>query len=252
MTVDSKLSFIWDPWCGGISIADYLKEKNIIANFSQFYNLKVSSFILDMKWEIPHCFDNYIGSLIRAVKIENQPAAHLWLGNHNPLFTNFTTHFYAHLETVEWFKQIWHKKFSLRFAVYTWLAFKRGLKTADALAIRGIITQNCCCFCHNYPESITHLFFECDFCFSIAKNVLPWLNNWLLRPNLSQLFNSISDQAYSSYYTNVYLLSASAMIYFLWRARNDRIFGGIVDYQNTVISKIKKAVIWKTQGWKKT
>ncbi|PKU84495.1 hypothetical protein MA16_Dca003008 [Dendrobium catenatum] len=66
----------------------------------------------------------------------------------------------------------------------------------------------------------------------------------------SLLFDSIMDKGYSAYFTNVYLLSASAMVYF-YGEHGMRIFEGISDCQATVISKIKKAVIWKTQGWKK-
>ncbi|KAL0924112.1 hypothetical protein M5K25_004920 [Dendrobium thyrsiflorum] len=129
---------------------------------------------------------------------------------------------------------VWHKKYALRYSATAWMAFKGGLKTADILNARGIISSNTCCFCHLENESMAHLFFECSFTFNIIKKFLPWLGNLLMKPNLFQVFDSVLDQGFNASHVNYYLLTVCASIYFSWRARNDRIFGGILDCQNTL------------------
>ncbi|XP_028549721.1 uncharacterized protein LOC114579423 [Dendrobium catenatum] len=245
----SSLFVIWDPWCGGHSIADYLKTSNSIANYSSFFSWKVSNIILGDNWNLPQSFENNIISLIKAIPI-SQVENHFWFGKQNPVFADFSKQFFSNLSKVPWYKYVWYKHQALRYSVYVWLAFKDGLKTTDILAKRGINTSYKCCFCHDDMETISHLFFECRFTFDIAKYFLPWLNDLLMRPNLYQLYNSIFEQRILIHNRNYYLLSTSTIIYFLWRARNDRIFGGIVDSQTTVITKIRKAFTLKTIGWR--
>ncbi|PKU86221.1 hypothetical protein MA16_Dca002052 [Dendrobium catenatum] len=131
------------------------------------------------------------------------------------------------------------------------MAFHGGLKTADVLAVRGILVPNTCCFFHNDLETITHLYFECSYIFDIAKALFPWLHNLFMKPNIHQLYDSICEQGFIAKTRNHYLLIASTTIYFVWRARNDRLFGGIIDSKATIISKIKKAVLLKYLRWKK-
>ncbi|KAI0512068.1 hypothetical protein KFK09_012703 [Dendrobium nobile] len=176
---------------------------------------------------------------------------HFWLGKQNPKFADFRNQFYSNLEVVEWHKFIWHKKASLRYSVYAWLAFKGGLKTADVLAMRGITDHFNCCFCHGEKETVSHLFFDCNFTFNVIKSLLPWMDSHLLKPNLYQVYDSIYEQKINKQLKHYYLLSASATIYHLWRARNDRLYGGIIDSQETISVKIRKALILKTHGWKR-
>ncbi|KAI0491348.1 hypothetical protein KFK09_025608 [Dendrobium nobile] len=151
---------------------------------------------------------------------------------------------------VTWHKYIWHKKSALRYSVYAWLAFRGGLKTADVLVVRGIIVPNTYYFCHNEKETISHMFFECHYTFDIAKTLLPWMQNLFMRPNIHQLYDLIWENGSIATNRNYYLLTATSMVYFIWRARNDRLFGGIIDCKATTIAKIRRAISIKTHGWK--
>jgi len=42
-------------------------------------------------------------------------------------------------------------------------ALHKKLPTKDKLLALGIISQKSCPFCQQQPESISHLFFECDY-----------------------------------------------------------------------------------------
>ncbi|PKU67076.1 hypothetical protein MA16_Dca008865 [Dendrobium catenatum] len=131
------------------------------------------------------------------------------------------------------------------------MMFHGGLKTANVLAVRGIFVPSTCSFCQTDMETITHLYFECIYIFDIAKSFFPWMQNIFMRPNYYQVFDNIFDQGFDIKNRNHYLLIASAMIYFVWRARNDILFDGIIDSKAIIISKIKKAVLIKALKWKK-
>ncbi|KAI0491568.1 hypothetical protein KFK09_025828 [Dendrobium nobile] len=136
------------------------------------------------------------------------------------------------------------------FSSYGWLALKNGLKTADHLLKRGILVNSMCAFCHDYGETHSHLFFECDFSFGIINSLIPQTQNLLLRPNLLQAFEFVEDIADNRSLKALYYLLINSAIYFIWRARNDRIFGNLIDCRSTVIRKIKRACHAKVVGWK--
>ncbi|PKU84396.1 Putative ribonuclease H protein [Dendrobium catenatum] len=250
INASSNLSFYWDPWCGGNSIADLLKNTSSYPTISYLINCPVAQLIQNGKWALPNCLDNHLLSLINSVIIDPLLENHTWKDKKNPKYRDFYTQFYDNMDMMPWYKHIWHKKNALRYSVYAWLDFRGGLKTADVLAVREILMPNTCCFCHVERETISHLYFECSFTFDILKKLFPWLQHLLMRPNMHQIYDSIWDQGYSTKTRNQFLLTASAIIYFVWRAMNDRLFGGVIDCKTTIMSKIKKAVLLKTLCWK--
>ncbi|KAL0910547.1 hypothetical protein M5K25_021541 [Dendrobium thyrsiflorum] len=247
---NSNLSLLWDPWCNGSSIADILNDTRQLNCYSPYFSWEVANIIVGENWVIPSTFEAILVSKIQEIQINAIEDKHTWLGTSNPNFYNFSSSYHSSLQTVSWHHMVWHKKYALRYSATAWMAFKGGLKTADILNARGIISSNTCCFCHLENESMAHLFFECSFTFNIIKKFLPWLGNLLMKPNLFQVFDSVLDQGFNASHVNYYLLTVCASIYFSWRARNDRIFGGILDCQNTEIAKIKHVITLKTSNWK--
>ncbi|PKU60598.1 hypothetical protein MA16_Dca028108 [Dendrobium catenatum] len=148
-------------------------------------------------------------------------------------------------EKVSWHKFVWHKHSSLRFSIYSWIAFKEGLKTASNLATRGISVCPSCIFCKSNLETHNHLFFECDFSFNILLRFFSRMQSMLLRSNLWQVFNYIEDQEVTNNMKNYHFLSISAIVYFIWRSRNDRLFSNCSDSVTVITSKIKRAVYLK-------
>ncbi|PKU59522.1 Putative ribonuclease H protein [Dendrobium catenatum] len=249
VNANSNFSFGWDPWCGGNSLAELITCTNSNSSHSSLFDWNISQLIMNDKWHLPNGLDSNLLSLINSVNIDSHSENHLWKDKQNPNFRDFNAQFYDNMIKVPWYKFIWHKKDALRFSVYAWLAFRGGLKNADVLAVRGILVPNICCFCHRDRETITHLYFECSFTFDIAKTLFPWLHQLFMRPNIHQFYDCIWEQGFNTKIRNYYLLTASATIYFVWRARNDRLFGGIIDCNVTILSKIKKAVLYKSLTW---
>ncbi|XP_020690389.1 uncharacterized protein LOC110105289 [Dendrobium catenatum] len=249
LTENSSLSFFWDPWCGGLSIADRLKSE-YLEHLIQPNNLPVHSVLVNNIWNLPVSLPPSIKAEILAVPISTGMGNCLWTGTDKPAFNSFHKGFFLNEQTVTWFKHVWHKRYALRFSLTTWMAFRNGLKTADNLIARGLAVNTCCIFCHHSEENHKHLFFECEFTFQVLLKVFPYFNRMLLRPNLGQAFQSIEDWDMDKRRKNYCFMLLCAIVYYLWRARNDRLFGNLIDCQNTIIAKIKRTVNLKTAKWK--
>ncbi|PKU73190.1 Putative ribonuclease H protein [Dendrobium catenatum] len=241
----NHLSFFWDPWCFGQSVADRLKQANLEFLITST-NLAVSSHINNGCWNLPPNFPTHLAAMINSVPICNSSDECCWTKPAKPSFRNFIKLFYEEFEVVPWYKFVWHKHYSLRFSIYSWFAFKNWLKTVDALTARGIPDSPHCVFCKSGRETKNHLLFECDFTFNILKCFLPRMNSMLMRPNLGQIFNDMDDLETDCNRKNFCFLLIYAIVYYTWRARNDRLFGNNIECLTTITSKIKKVVYLKT------
>ncbi|PKU71506.1 hypothetical protein MA16_Dca004348 [Dendrobium catenatum] len=129
------------------------------------------------------------------------------------------------------------------------MAIKGGLKTADSLFARGIEVNKNCALCHCYDETSSHLFFECDYSFAILSILMRNLGFLLLRPNILQIFEYIEDTHHKD--KDFFFLLICCAVYYIWRERNDRKFGGKSVSSTTLAHKIKTAVLSKILKWKK-
>ncbi|KAI0516164.1 hypothetical protein KFK09_008836 [Dendrobium nobile] len=73
------------------------------------------------------------------------------------------------------------------------MAILGGLKTVNTLLSRGIAIDLECILCHNCNETTNHLFFECNYYFSIIVNLLSCMRWHLLRSNIFQVFDSLCE-----------------------------------------------------------
>ncbi|XP_020693115.1 uncharacterized protein LOC110107254 [Dendrobium catenatum] len=201
-------------------------------------------------WQVPEDWPINLKRLVDSVPIWNDVGCCLWRNTENVSNKLFSKEFFAPFPNVSWHRFVWHKHSSIRFSSYGWLAIKNGLKTADNLLKRGILVNPYCTFCQDCRDSHTHLFFECDFSFGILNFLIPQSQTLLLRPNLYQIFDFIEDISDTKEMLNFFCLLINTSIYYIWRARNDRIFGNNIECITTVGRKIKKAVGAKLQNWK--
>ncbi|PKU86009.1 Putative ribonuclease H protein [Dendrobium catenatum] len=178
------LSMLWDPWCHGNSGLGAALSSRLIG--------VVGDFIIDGCWSLPSQLDPSVYTSITSTPILVHPHPQVsWNGMNLPSFKVFLMEFYSELNIVPWFKFVWHSHYALKYASFTWLAMLGGLKTADVLAKRNIFLPPACPLCRNEDESIVHCFFQCDFSFFVISTLLPSLNNFLLHPNLHQVFQFV-------------------------------------------------------------
>ncbi|XP_020692832.1 uncharacterized protein LOC110107035, partial [Dendrobium catenatum] len=134
-----------------------------------------------------------IREFIRNIPIESGQSNYITLdGKSNATYKDFYMEFFVNDDSVNWSNLIWHKKHSPRYSIYTWMALLDRLKTADVLIQKGIYIANpTCSFCHNNTETITHLFFESEYSFKVLVRLIPKLQDFLLRSNVSQAIEFI-------------------------------------------------------------
>ncbi|XP_020696497.2 uncharacterized protein LOC110109654 [Dendrobium catenatum] len=180
-----SLTFFWEPWCFGSSIADRLKMENL-DHLIYPHNLAMNSVLKNGIWLLPQTLPSHIVEIIKKVPISGIEGDCHWTNKSKPGFKTFHNCFFSDIQAVPWHKLVWHKHYALRFSLCTWMVFKNGLKTADNLILRGLTVNPTCTFCNTSEENHMHLFFECDFTFNLLLKLFPYMNCMLLRPNLAQ------------------------------------------------------------------
>ncbi|XP_020680603.1 uncharacterized protein LOC110098203 [Dendrobium catenatum] len=215
-----SLSLNWDPWVNGQSLADL--------NLHCFPpDMMVCNLVANGVWDLRNV-PVHLQQLFNSMPIQVGGNVISWTGKGVPNFKTFSRKFFGDISDVPWHIYIWHKHFAIRYSSYAWLAINGGLKTADVLAARRIHINTRCYFCHNEDESTSHLFFQCPFSFSVLHALIPDVGCFLLRPTIMQLFEFYEDyQVFGAAERNFCYLSTCCMVYFLWRERNDRRYGGM-------------------------
>ncbi|PKU63602.1 hypothetical protein MA16_Dca016743 [Dendrobium catenatum] len=103
----------------------------------------------------------------------------------------------------------------------------------------------------SYDETVSHLFFECSYSFSILTGLFSGMCNVLLRPNIFQVYDWINGKYKgNSEVINFYKLAISSMIYFIWKERNNRIFGNHFQCHSSLLLSIKRALFEKIVKWR--
>ncbi|KAL0914365.1 hypothetical protein M5K25_014709 [Dendrobium thyrsiflorum] len=242
-TPNSRIALLWDPWLDGCQF-NY-SSQDIRDNFP--FHAKVSDYVDLGTWLLPEPLVQNLDSF----SITSVTSHGVTWKTCKPCFSVFILEYFKGVEPVSWAKFLWHKHFALKYTIYAWLALNRGLKTADELSRRNILINHTCPLCFNHPESTDHLFFECDYGFTILVKLMPSLGNFFFRPRLLQLLEYLGDCDFlDKGKQNLYLLTVCCAIYYLWRERNERRFNSNFRSTSTLCSLIKHAVEHKAFKWK--
>jgi hypothetical protein len=118
-------------------------------------------------------------------------------------------------------KIIWKLKVPLKIKIFLWYLRRDVILTNDNLAKINWHDSVKYCFCHKY-EIIKHLFFECQFAWTIW-NLIQVATNLHPPRNISNMFNSwlwgINKEL-----KQVVLLGATSICWAIWHDRNDIVF----------------------------
>ncbi|XP_020672498.1 uncharacterized protein LOC110092330 [Dendrobium catenatum] len=239
-----NFSMLWDPWFCGDSLGNHLYDAALV-------DCEVMDFISNGPWNLPDGWPVDIKQKILTISVEEVSGVD-WAGISKPSFKTFTSHFFDNLEDVSRFKFIWHKKNALRYACYSWMAINGKLKCADKLIYRGIPASPICDFCRGHNESHSHLFFSCDFTFTVISSLLPALKCFYFRPNLYQVYDFFNCNAnFNASEKNCCFLAISVAVYYIWREQNVRRFTNSwnsPDYVKTIITSAIHTKIGKRKA----
>ncbi|CAN1759570.1 hypothetical protein LINPERHAP1_LOCUS7188, partial [Linum perenne] len=121
---------------------------------------------------------------------------------------------------------IWQPSTPSKIACFLWRVFLRKIATQDNLQKRGFSLPNRCVLCDSNNESIDHIFLSCIFSADIwlmlssrlfihgplPSSIEAFINGWK-GLNCDQRLNS-----------DVMKVLLHALLWFIWKERNDRIF----------------------------
>jgi hypothetical protein len=138
---------------------------------------------------------------------------------------------------------LWHKAVLLKVVLFAWRLFRDRLPTKDNLLRRGVIDQasRLCVFGCGSLESSQHLFLHCNFFGSVWHLIYRWLGLSVVAPfQVSNHFTQFSGSGGS-------ILQAIwfAVVWEIWKERNNRLFNAKVCTVFQVVDKIKSlAFTW--------
>ncbi|XP_020702855.1 uncharacterized protein LOC110114345 [Dendrobium catenatum] len=190
ITKSAPISVQWDHWYNNRNLAEFG-----CSSWDHIPDIALNTIISDDVWILPDSFPTFLKDLFAGINdIGEEGPCLLWYDKKNYDFKNFLLEFHSEHPNCYWHRMIWHKRKALKFSVYAWLALTGGLKTADALRLRNIYVPSVCRLCHMFEESVSHIFFECSYSFAILGKLLLGMNNFLLRPNILQVFDWLNGQ----------------------------------------------------------
>ncbi|KAL0919520.1 hypothetical protein M5K25_011618 [Dendrobium thyrsiflorum] len=185
ITPHAPIAFFWDHWSSVDSLVDYINGN---------LNASVGDFIYNHNWALPPGLDLYVDNSIKAIPIcADDKACLLWDNYEIGYFGAFVQAFHGDTSACPWANYLWFKGSALRFSAFGWICLVGGLKTADALSRRNIHINPICPLCSLELESTNHLFFECQYSYTILLKLIPQASSLLLRPNVLQLFVWLED-----------------------------------------------------------
>lgn len=142
---------------------------------------------------------------------------------------------------LKWPKIIWNSNTIPKKAFIFWLGMKGKLLTKDRLHDPQV--DQSCSLCRAEDESIDHLFFRCHFVRQVWSKIKSWLG---LHRSLTTLKAAvkwvIKEARGTGIQAKMKKLALASSTYFLWEARNLRIFEGKVQSPEAVIRKIQISV----------
>ena len=230
---DGKSTFFWhDRWWDGGIISE-LVSSEVFENNQLDGNEKVCEMIENGRWK----WENEWNS--NSFDISNVPILSLnsddgdrtiWInkdGMKNKFSVNRAWKDWRQSEDqVSWHKVVWFSHCIPKHSFIFWLAILRRLATQDRIAKwypRRVLQ---CSLCGSCPDSVDHLFFDCQYTRGIWEtmkkmmNLEQMTNNW---DEIMDVFMSLpSNRSIMSIVRRVVI---AACIYYIWNERNKRLNG---------------------------
>ncbi|GKD43866.1 reverse transcriptase zinc-binding domain-containing protein [Tanacetum coccineum] len=150
---------------------------------------------------------------------------------------------------VDWYNVIWFNKNIPRHAFVLWVALQGRLSTQDRIAAWKPNDVMQCGFCKKCLDSVEHLFFSCAY----PKNVWRELQN-LLNVNLYFNWRNCVEEPKrlpnnNNIWSIVRRLTFGAVVYYIWKERNNRIFRKEKRDEKIIVQIIKEVIQLKMAGF---
>lgn len=141
-----------------------------------------------------------------------------------------------------WANKVWFKGHIPSHAFMMWVAQLDRLPTRSRLASWGLQIDTCCCVCNHYHETRDHIFLRCKYAEQIWKLALRRLG---YRPVLFHTWEALLawiEIRVSHCPPTLRKLTVQAVIYRLWRERNQRLHNGAPSPPQAAFKEIDRQI----------
>lgn len=124
-----------------------------------------------------------------------------------------------------------------------WKVLRNGIHTLIKLKDWGLIQSSTCLLCGRGDENVSHLFFECDYTYFVQEKVLNLLH--LHKPNRNatlEWYFVFKATRWRNSRSKQLLSVLKAVLYHLWRERNNRVFSGKMIAKHVQVLTISKQI----------
>lgn len=133
-----------------------------------------------------------------------------------------------------------------------WLIWKGRVKTTDFLQSIGVLSSsssNVCPFCKDQPESLNHIFLLCSGIWESWTELLLWWDlKWATPASILDLLHWWLGFKCKKIIMKLWNLVPLAMLWSIWKIRNDCIFNG----SQPNLKDLSVTVKWRVAMWAKS
>ncbi|XP_071713666.1 uncharacterized protein [Rutidosis leptorrhynchoides] len=144
---------------------------------------------------------------------------------------------------VDWYGVVWYPQITPKHAFILWLAMQNRLSTQDRLRKWYPKVQFECSFCAKQEDSLSHLFFKCEFTNQVWENIKNML---VYKGMYNDLLRIVHDMAKYPAYKDIRnvlnKVAIGAVVYYIWVERNRRLFRHVKKTVDEVSMEIKEFI----------
>ncbi|XP_074306334.1 uncharacterized protein LOC141641575 [Silene latifolia] len=141
-------------------------------------------------------------------------------------------------DTVTWAPLVHGKGCHPKHSFTGVLLMHNTLPTIDKLVSRGIVMVNRCALCQCQAEDLHHIFFSCGYSTEVLSDIANWLSISVGSSELQEVIQTFISLGLSKKQRAGFM----AMVYYIWKERNDRIFKGTCSTPEMLCFKIRSHV----------
>ncbi|CAJ2655981.1 unnamed protein product [Trifolium pratense] len=127
-------------------------------------------------------------------------------------------------------QQLWLNDVPSKVSIFGWRLLLSRLPTRMALARKSILVnphEQCCIFCFEEQEELSHVLFNCSFSQKLWKRIFKWMNvDFISFDDEWKHFSSFGALLKNKKYEKARHVIWLATTWCIWRARNNVVFRG--------------------------
>ncbi|XP_009775391.1 uncharacterized protein [Nicotiana sylvestris] len=145
------------------------------------------------------------------------------------------------LDQLPWCRGMWNKMNVPKHSFISWLVMRKKLLTKDRTLKMKITEDSDYMLCVGNTESIEHLFFECTYSRLCLAEVLKWLGMNIQNMEVTGIWRRMTRIAKGKIGRSFTKAVLAAVIYHIWKAKNEAIWRKIVPRPQVVLKQIQHA-----------